>query len=195
MNSDKTNMYVNKKQSNKKKWLLLTGVVLLVVGGALLLYQRRSSNRVADNPTQLPVASNDEKLDLAPATDQDKKAAEDHKEDIVKQQEQSQNTTNKRSVTPVVTYAGKLSDNSSDYEITAFVPGIVESGTCTMNAVQGALKVSKTLPAEKDATTTRCQNFVVPRSDFPAAGQYNVTITYQSATAQGSSTVAKMEVQ
>ncbi len=91
----------------------------------------------------------------------------------------------KKIVQPVIVSA---SQNEQEVSIRAYTPGIFEDGgSCNMTATQGTRKVTKTNEAFANVSTTDCAPFIMNRSEFPSAGEWNVVISYSSASAAGES--------
>ncbi len=135
-----------------------------------------------------------EKVDLSPPTEEEKQATEQHKADLLKQEEARNQAppAGGRTVTPIITNSGYY-DNQ--VEVSSFVPGIYEDGgVCTATFTQGASKVVKQSKGLKDATTTRCTNFAIPRSDFPSSGNWTLVLSYASPAAHGASAAQTVEV-
>lgn len=176
-----------------KKSILITSVILVtsvVAGGWFLVKNDSNSN---NSETKSGVDSKDN-INYAPPTNQDLKEAEQHKQEIIDQQKQStEPTTGKKSVTPVIVDSSQY-DN--EIEVRAYVPGVIEDGgTCSITFTKGSLTVTKQSMGEKDATTTRCTNITIPRSEFKDYGKWNVTLSYSSSTTQGTASARTMEVQ
>lgn len=179
---------------NKKPQLIALAIVLVLAIGGLGLYLRNKSLSSTATAPQIDQAGA-EKIDLNPPTEEEKRATEDHKDALVKQeQERNQSPPAEgRTVTPVITNSGFYDDQ---VEVGAFVSGVYEdTGTCTAVFTKAGAKVTKQTKGIKDATTTRCANFIVPRSEFPSAGSWAVTVSYASPTAQGTSETKTVEVQ
>ncbi len=128
-------------------------------------------------------------VDYGPPSEADQKEAEDHKKDLSNPETPTPTVPGeKRQVTPLITFADQT-------EVNAFIPGIYESGgTCTLTLSKGDSKIVKEVQAIKDATTTRCPNFVLTISDFTSTGKWSATVSYSSPAAQGISSAQVIEV-
>jgi hypothetical protein len=160
-------------------------LVLLIGGLSVYLYKRHYANHVAASPVSSNPADH---IKYAPATAEEKQQSEQKKDDIVKAKSEADksNSDGKKAVEPVITLANY---SNSSATIQAYVPGIYEDGgTCTAVLTQAGQSVTKSAPAFANATTTDCQHFSIPRSEFPAAGTWTVKVSYGSSTAEGSST-------
>lgn len=163
----------------------LVAVVLLGTAVAGFAYKRHFDSK----PT-----SYDKKphIDYSPATPEEKADSEQHKTDSAKK-EDTPPATDTITVTPVIVDASQY-DNQ--IEVRAYTGGVFEDGgTCTIAFTKGTLKVTKQVPAAKDATTTRCTNLDVSRTEFSQPGQWTAIVSYSSPTAQGSSQPRTFEVQ
>lgn len=165
-------------------------IIILLIAG-LLIYRSQTNPAYEVNPATNEPGT--EKLNLDPPTEEDKQRVETHKQELVRQQEeQGQSSPSGRTVTPIITDAGHYDQS---IEVRAFVPGIYEAGgTCQIDFAKDNQKVSKQVAAVQDATTTRCTNLAVPRSEFPSAGSWSVTVKYLSQSSNGSSETKTLEV-
>lgn len=74
-------------------------------------------------------------------------------------------------------------------EVRGYVSNAYEDGgICTATLVQGIHTVRQTSTGFKDATTTLCSTIDIPRNKFVASGDWQVTLSYSSATTSGNST-------
>ena len=72
-------------------------------------------------------------------------------------------------------------------EAAGFVSGLIQSGgTCTLTATLNGRSVTTTSDAEADATTTNCGQLTLP-ADQLVPGEWDVTLSYRSATHRGTS--------
>jgi hypothetical protein len=72
-------------------------------------------------------------------------------------------------------------------EAGGFVADVIQSGgTCTLTASRNGIEVEATREGEADATTTSCGVLTLP-GDRLGAGDWQVTLSYRSATHGGSS--------
>lgn len=186
--SAKTNMRHTTKKSPQKLLLITTLVVLLVVAGALL-WRRQNSQ----NDTVSQTSSNG--INLSPATEQEKQDSNAIKEQTYEEEKKSETDNqsgDKKSVTPVVVDAGQY-DNA--IEVRSYISGVVEDGgSCTFSFTQGQGKVTKTVTGFADATTTKCPNTSIPRSDFPSSGSWSLVVEYSSSSASGKSSTISIEI-
>jgi hypothetical protein len=187
MYTSKTN---NRRKTSRinKKLVLLALAVLLAIGGAIAYKQTK------DQPAnQTPETTPSGNANLSPPTPQEQQETNQHKQGLADQPPPATTPTGgPKKVTPVITGSQQ---EGAQYIIGAYVSGIYESGgVCTLTATQGSLTVTKQTDAEKDATTTRCNNFVFNRSDFPSSGTWTLTVKYTSGAASGTSQPATLEI-
>lgn len=185
-------MPVKKRRYHNKNILIATSAVfaIVVVGGFYYakIYKSNNSSVPADQTSQL-----DGEINLSPPTEEEKLAADEAKQKIVSQEEQnSSNATESKQVTPVISSYGYI-DNA--IFVSAFIPGIYEEGgICTLSLSKGSTSITRQTSGTKDATTTRCQNFSVPYEEGLSSGAWSASISYSSATANGSSDTVNIEV-
>ncbi len=170
-------------------------IILLLAGGVFLAIRTRHKNPTA---TQSNTASGtaESKINMEPATDQEKSDSEQRKEEAANNattptQPSTQPSNAKKSVSPVIVNASM----GESLTVRAYVAGIFEDGgTCTLEASQDNNKVTKQTSGFKDATTTTCTAFSIPRSEFPTAGTWKLVLTYDSTTAHGVSQTISTEI-
>jgi cytoskeletal protein RodZ len=182
--------------SRLSPWYVVAAIVALglVIGGAYW-YQQKNEKEMVTTTAQ----------HTSETPEQIEEEVEQNKEEISQPENnettpspttpQTSTPSNLKAVTPIITYAG-YSDpaTKAEVEVDAFVPELYEDGgTCTMTAKKGSATVTKQQPANKQATTTNCQNFFISSSEF-SSGTWDVTVKYKSGTAEGTSGVTKMEL-
>lgn len=180
---------IKSRSSNRRKWLLPLVVILIIAGLASgIYYKQRTQNQTTS--VESPNTSTGTTINLDPPTAQDKQAVDQHKDELSKQQTPT-DSTGKKVVTPVIVDAGQY---EQQIEVRSFVPEIYEStGSCTIIFTKDGSKIVKQVAATPDATTTRCSNLTVARSEF-SAGTWTIVVSYSSPTAQGSSQTKTFEV-
>lgn len=161
--------------------LLILALSTLVIGGFLFYENRNTAKNTGEaNPEGTEV------INLDPPTENDRRAVEQHKEELASQQQVSNANSpapgQKKQVYPVITSALKT-------EIRAYVPSIVEDGgTCTATATQGSQTVIKTSEGFGDASTTQCAPIIISLG----SGTWSVIVTYSSSTAEGKSRAVEL---
>ena len=94
----------------------------------------------------------------------------------------------------VVTYAG-WEETSAAVEVGAHVTGLIEDGgTCTLTLTRDGVEVTASAAGMADASSTTCgSGFTVPGAEL-AGGTWSAVVSYESATASGSSEDVTVEV-
>jgi cytoskeletal protein RodZ len=188
-----------KQTRTTKKWprmLIAIIVCLLILGGigfAVWKYFDRRNDQQASQRNSQKTVDSTPKINLNPATPDDKKANDAHKDELVKQSEQeAQPTPPGGNVTPLITDASQYGDS---VEISAFVPSIIEDGgKCVLTATLNSYKITRETAALRNAKNTICPTFAVPRNQFSAAGTWKVTVAYSSASHTGVSEAKALEI-
>lgn len=174
------------KRFNRRPIIVALIIIALLLAAALGLTYKR---HLDSNPTDYGKKPH---IDYNPATKEEKADSEQHKEDSTKK-EDTPTATRTITVTPVIVDASQY---GNQIEVRAYTGGVFEDGgTCTITFTKDTLKITKQVPASKDATTTRCTNLTVDRTEFSQPGQWTTVVTYSSSTAQGSSQPRTLEVQ
>ena len=177
--------HINK---NRQKKLLI--FVALTIGLAIAFGFLLSKN----NSPQPNVDSTGKSINLNPPTDQERKAGDDAKNAITDREQKLQQQTpsqDKNIATVIITDAGQYGDT---IEVRAFMPNVYEDGTCTIIFTQGSTEVKKNTPAYKDATTTTCTNPLFSKNEFKTAGEWALSVSYDSVKNYGKSEPTKVVI-
>jgi cytoskeletal protein RodZ len=182
------------KNKNKTKLIAVVGIsALLVTGAAFGAYKKFGNNAL---PTDTITDESESKIDLNPPTDEEKQQAEDNKKRL-EDEANDKPQGNLKQIKPVITSAGQFdsAQYGSAVEIRTLVTGVYETGgTCTATLTLGSQKLERKVEALQDATTTRCDVFIIPRAEIPAAGSWDLVVNYTSPTSSGSSDITRVEV-
>jgi hypothetical protein len=99
----------------------------------------------------------------------------------------------KRAVSPFITLAD-WDASSSELDVSAIVPNLVESGgTCTATVSKGTVVRTASAPAAAVSTYVGCNPMAI-RGSLLSAGTWTVHVTYSSRTAAGVSAAKTVEV-
>ncbi len=173
-----------KKINFRSRTTVITLVTLgvLLIGGGLVWAQPWNNDDtkkpVVNGPDRPQPISGEANLD--PPTEQEKQEAEAHKDELVQQQNEANQTPSnqKKQVTVTITNATKSMTN-------VYVSGVVEDGgECSAVYKKGFTTVTATSAGFSNATTTNCEPLT---PNLPSDGDWSVTVSYNSARASGSS--------
>lgn len=175
------------KRFNRRPIIVALIIIFLLATAAVGLVYK---SHLDSDPTGY---GKEPQIDYSPATEEEKADSEQRKKDTSQKADTPPATGATISVTPVIVDASQYGDQ---VEVRAYTSGIFEEGgTCTITFTKGTLKITKQVPASEDATTTRCTNLNVSRTEFSQPGQWTTVVSYSSPTAQGSSQARTFEVQ
>jgi len=184
---DKQNHRINQ---NKIVIFTICGIVTLAALSffAYKMLVKPNTNQISNPGTDTSV--ND--INMEPATEEEKQQAEDHKDDLVKQQETEANPKpagQKKQVSPSISSADQTM-------ISVFVSGVFEDGgTCTATITGPGNTIKKTSVGFANASYTSCEPIFLSRSDFSKSGTWSVSVAYSSSTADGTSANREFNVQ
>lgn len=184
-------MYIKKKKT--KKLFFISLIILLLAAGAFFAWQQYSSNNSQDEQSN--------ETNYSPPSDAEKTETEQNKEEIIKETEeenanQAKTTpsTAKKTVTPIISYAGQQS-SGADFEANGYVQGIIEKGgTCTLTLSSGSKSVKTTRTALDNAQDTSCGLMTISKSKL-SSGSWQATLSYSSTKASGTSKPMTVGVQ
>lgn len=178
-----------------KKLTITLVIIVLCIGGFLGWKKLRSDhdNKTQNTPTETSQSSNQEKetINNTPATEEEKSNSEQKKieTDNSQQAPATDQSTGKIKATVTITEA-----NSG--VIGSFASGVVEDGgKCTATLTQGTKSFTKAVDAIANVSYAQCGRIFLQPSDFPAKGEWSVTVHYESAAATGTSPVTTFTVE
>ncbi len=179
----------NRKRANNKRAILLVVFLLLLAGLAFAGY--RLNNRNSAKPANTESAG--ETINYAPGTDEEKAQTDKHKEDLANQQNQTPPPTGgDKKVMPIITDATQYEDK---VEVRAYIPSLIENGgKCIYTFRKDSAQVIRTVDAQAGPQTTQCESIGILASEFPVKGTWVLTVSYSSASSNGSSDAQNVEV-
>lgn len=187
-------MKITQKQSKFPKKIIIGIIALLVIGGvgAFGLYQSQRANNIGSSATAEIRPIND--VDYSAPTTDEQNEQNQAKDEIIKQSEQSQNPTPSSSMSVTISRASQ-GGASQPLNIRTIITGTTR-GTCMVELKKDGQVVSKTFPIIVQATYSTCEQADIPAADFPASGEWSLSITAKNDTsisnpATGSVTITK----
>jgi hypothetical protein len=167
---------MNKLRINSRVFLIIALLIVLATGG-VFAYRRFATVTPAKDPS----------INYGPPTVEEQRAGDEQKEKIV-EEDKKQPSPTPQSPTKAEVVIVDASQYGGEIEIRAYVSNIYADGTCTATFTKGTQKVEKEGDAFKEATNTQCKTITIPRSEFPSAGTWNVTVAFSSASSSGEAT-------
>lgn len=163
--------------------IALAAVVLVGASGGIYLFKNRAQSN--DTPAERKPTIN-----YAPASDTDRKENDDTKDRIINEQKQNPSTdpapTQKKAVTPTIT--------GTTGSIKAYVNGIFEEGgTCTATFTKDGTTLTKSSAGFQNVSYTQCAPISIG-DGFLSPGTWSMTLSYSSATAEGTTASQQIEV-
>ncbi len=180
-------------KNKKSKKLLKTALPLfiaVILASGLVWFINRKPNVSTSTVPQVSNIGTDG-VNYSPPTEQDIKEAEQNKEKLGNK-DNPPTTTPSNMANIIITYAGQF---DQDVEVAFYVSNAYEDGgTCSVTITNGSLSVTKDTKGFKDVRTTVCPPIVIPRAEFPTAGQWTAVVSYTSQTANGTSEQRIIEI-
>ncbi len=176
---------MNKNKKSKKLIIIASVIVALLAAGAIWWFFIRSES--GTNSTQPDL--NEETINYSPPTEAEKSEATTRKDEIVKQQSQSNDTSNTEKTSTITVTTAAL--NGKNVEVRGYISSFVqEGGTCTYTFT-GNGTVIKSSTGVADVSTTNC-GISVPRTSLPGSS-WKVLISYKSGATSASSSVQPID--
>lgn len=182
------------KKSKKisKVWLISAVVVVALLGGSYFAYgyYTKSLWPFAEVDTQSTEAETQDvnEIDYSPPTQEEVEQSQNGKKNSARQETETQSphpSNAKQEVAVGVSFAGVV---DGKVEVRAFTPGIIEGGgTCTAVFTKNGKTITATSSAFVDSSSSLCNPIYVDVAQFPETGSWNLTVSYESSNAAGSS--------
>ena len=171
--------------SGHKRLLVTLAILMVFAGGSGAVWVAKNRANTDSSPEARKPTIN-----YTPGTATEKKETEDNKDRIVNEQQQtpasSSDTGNKKTVTPIIT--------SSTGSVRGSVNGIFEEGgTCTATFKKSDTTLTRTSAGFQNVSYTQCAPIAI-NDGFLSPGTWSVTLSYSSATAEGTSQSQTVEV-
>jgi hypothetical protein len=178
-------------RTKKNKVLILCSILVLFTVIATGLWLRQSREPVTNQPVTGEIDSDTPQTDYNPPSEDILRETEEHKEKIVNNPDTSNPPdSSKKSVKPVITFAGKYDDV---IEVGSYVGEVFEDGgECKLMLTNGDTTVTRTTKGVKDVSTTLCPTFKIPASELKG-GTWTAKVSYSSAAAEGASNEKSFE--
>lgn len=177
--------------TKNKKLLIIVATLLLISGVLFILEKTKVINLYERTPETTNSTTNEPKIDLSPPTEEESKAGDEKKQQIINQ-EQYNKTYNSNGNSEDKTEAEVVIVDATQYdteiEVRAFASNVLQNGTCTFVFTNGSNTITKSMPASADASTTPCMTLTVPRAEFNQAGSWNLSVNFESSTYKGQAT-------
>lgn len=179
------------KRPSKKLAILLLAIVIVSLASILAFKMANSHNAKSSATTSSETTVNTVNYD--PPTKEEVIAGDEQKDKNVQRDKVNSNTAPPAGSANIVIVDAGQYDNT--IEIRSFISNVYEDGgTCTVTFTKDSLSVSRANTAFKDATTTQCKPINIGRSEFPAAGDWKLVVSYTSPTISGSSTTKTVSI-
>lgn len=182
------------KKIKSKKYIAIIAVLatLLVVAVSAYLLLGQNKNRVETPTSGKDAADTYDKVDYSPADSEDKAYNDQIKENLGNGPSTDTPPSSSESAKVVITDANQY---GQDVEVRAFISNVIQNnGTCTLSFTGPGTKVVKNVAASADASTTRCENAVIPVNTFDKKGTWQLVVSYSSANTVGQSEPKNIEI-
>jgi hypothetical protein len=172
------------RKRNKLKLAVLLLLPLLLIGSASAHYFSKDPA-----PSQPSAETDADEINYNPPTEEETKAAEEHKKEIGGQATTTQNSASR--VKPLITSYGVY---DGAVEVGARVPQAFESnGTCTLKLTKNSKTVTKSRKATPNVSEMSCGFITIPTSQL-SKGVWAAVISYNSAKFSGTSDAVNVRV-
>ena len=177
-------MVTRRRTKKNKSKLFATLVVFVLLGASVAVWLVNRHQSVATIQSASHASPAPGGINLNPPTDEDKAEVEQNKDKIADQPAvPTTPVQGKGSATIVIARA----EQYNDVEVAAYVSNLFEDGgICKLTLKNGNSTITRETTGFQDARKTTCPAFSVPRSELPNTGTWKITVSYNSATASGS---------
>jgi hypothetical protein len=190
------NKNLKTNHSHRKKRIVSIFATLVLFGVTIFGYWLYSQRSGTDS-VNIGSVSGPERLDLNPATDEEKQVGEDAKDKIVADMDASNSrpgtssNSDKTKVTPFISAARVDGDS---FKLNGYVPSVIETdGTCVATMTKDRITVTESRQAMQNAQNTTCGQIIIPKSKLES-GTWQATLSYSSSRSAGTSEKVNVEV-
>jgi len=169
------------KHKNKKPLILIAaaGVLVVAAGVYALLHAAQNKQNIQQTPTQSSPPRKVGEVDYSPPTDQDKKAQDEQKNQIIQQATQPSNSPSTIAVS--ISRASQPSAGQP-LDVRTIVSGTTD-GTCNVTlSKDGQPTVEKSFAITIQATYATCANTQIAANDFSASGTWKLQIIVKNGS-------------
>ena len=164
----------------RRVFVIAALVAVLLIGVAAWLLVSRPSHGSAENPPLSSPQPTNATYNLNPATDEEKKETDQHKDELAQQAQTPPPAPSpagqKKQGAVVITSADAAN-------VSAYVSGVLEDGgVCTATFVKDGQTVTRTSQGFSNVSTTNCAP-ITP--NLPGSGSWSLTLSYSSAMTEG----------
>lgn len=176
-----------KKQKNRKMLIIILIAAALVLIGGISYWQRdaiKSWFNTKDSSKETKPADNQTDNSGEPYSDSNPYS--DPKSDA-ENPDANTNNTNSGSIASATLVINDAAQYGSDIEVRSYLEKIIETdGTCTFVFKKGSRTITKTTGSLPNPSYTTCEALIIPTSEFPEKGTWQLTVNYTSPHSQGS---------
>lgn len=181
-----------KKKTITKYWIIggITFILIATLGYLAYAYQSKAAWPFQTKESDTTSENRDvNQVDYGPPSKEDVEQSQTGKQNATNEGSSQNNatptspSTTKKSVAVGISFADVV-DNK--VEIRAFTPSITEGGgICTAQLQKGSMVVSVSSEAFIDSSSSVCNPIYIDMSKFPEKGNWSLTVTYSSNSAEG----------
>jgi len=187
--------------STPRRKRILTALIILavIIGGALGLHKLNVINLpfLPDTKNQQDKSNAKDSINYNPPTEQELKETEQFKNNQVTDgtptPPHSPSPEQTRESSEVIVTSWGYNAISAAAEVTGYIQKVESGGVCTLVLQKGGQTVTTTGNATVNAQSTSCGVISIERSRL-SAGNWEATLSYKSATTEGSSKQVTIEV-
>lgn len=165
------------KKSSKKIALIIVVSALLLIGGGATVYALTSKQGDSNIHSETETST-----DSTPTINTDKptneqvQAGNEAKDNTVNQDQGNEQTG---SLSASITYTQVANQN---VKVGVVIDSLISSGTCTFSATRsGASTVTKTASVQALNSSSTCEGFTIPTSEFIGSGEWMFTVKVESS--------------
>lgn len=191
--------FTNKTKNglSRKKWAAIGLTGLVAIGLALWGLDKGGLINLPFLKDKAVINDDASGINYGPPTEEEIEETEDFKDSLPGQTTPPPTPPpagQKKTVTPIISSWGQVPDTKA-VEVSGYINNLLENGgTCTAALALNGQTVTASRSATANAQNTSCGFISIDRSQL-SPGTWTVTLSYSSATAEGSSQSVALEVQ
>lgn len=175
------------QKPSKKPFILGAAAVVILLAASLSYYAFAMNGSIFGwqfRPENTSSKDETNKVNMEPATENQKQAGQNTKLEAVKSTEKPE-TAQPSTLNVSFTSTTQSGDT---LRVRAIIQQVV-TGTCTLKLTKGSDTVTKTAPTYPNASATTCKGFDVPTSEL-SGGKWDITLSATAGKATGAATTS-----
>ena len=172
------------KSSPQRKIIIILVAIILVALGSAAVYARYNSSQDSNNPSNDGTTTNETNLD--PATDEQKQAGDEQKQNSADSETNEEENTDTLSVTITA-----FNQNGTQVQIRSLINEVSSAGSCVLTLENNkGIVITKTSDIQAQPSSSSCKGFDLTTDEVtPGTWKATISVTIGSQTGNANKTL------